>query len=71
MERHFKWLDDQKQSGENRTFTKVSANSVQALDKNKNGDAGDNQTFTPSFEPPRGLEPNGFQAITDEDLLPF
>ena len=61
----------QTKEGENRTFTKVSANSVQALDKNKNGDAGDNQTFTPSFEPPKGLEPNGFQAIDDEDLLPF
>lgn len=60
----------QTQTGENRTFTKVSANSVQALDKNKNGDAGDNQTFTPSFEPPKGLEPNGFQAI-DDDEIPF
>ena len=60
----------QTQTGENRTFTKVSANSVQALDKNKTGDAGDNQTFTPSFEPPRGLDPNGFQAI-DDDEIPF
>ena len=60
----------QTKDGENRTFTKVSANSVQALDKNKNGDAGDNQTFTPSFEPPRGLDPNGFQAI-DDDEIPF
>ena len=60
----------QTQTGENRTFTKVSANSVQALDKNKSENTDNTPTFTPSFEPPGGLDPNGFQAITDEEL-PF
>lgn len=60
----------QTQSGENRTFTKVSANSVQALDKNKSENTENNQTFTPSFEPPGGLDPNGFQVI-DDDEIPF
>ena len=60
----------QTQTGENRTFTKVSANSVQALDKNKSENTDNTPTFTPSFEPPKGLEPNGFQAI-DDDEIPF
>lgn len=60
----------QTQTGENRTFTKVSANSVQALDKNKTGEGQDNPSFTPSFEPPAGLDPNGFQAIEDDEI-PF
>ncbi|GAA0233239.1 single-stranded DNA-binding protein [Metaclostridioides mangenotii] len=63
----------QNQSGEKRTFTKVSTRSVQALDSNKNksensfGD--DSQKFEPSFEP-QGLDPQGFQAIDDDDI-PF
>ena len=55
----------QTQSGENRTFTKVNTRSVQALDyKNKAED------INPSFEPTAGLDPNGFQAIDDDDI-PF
>ena len=54
----------QTQEGENRTFTKVSARNVQALDYAK-----DNSS-KPNFEPTAGLDPNGFQAIDDEDI-PF
>lgn len=55
----------QTQSGENRSFTKVSSGSVQALDY-KSTNQGDNS----SFEPTAGLDPNGFQAIDDDDI-PF
>ena len=68
----------QTQSGENRTFTKVSAKSVQALESNRNrsenaygeGHQGSQPTFEPNFETPQGLDPNGFQAIDDDDI-PF
>lgn len=54
----------QTQDGENRTFTKVSGRSVQALDYPK-----DNQQVTNNITNP-GLDPNGFQAIDDDDI-PF
>ncbi len=54
----------QTQAGENRSFTKVSTGSVQALDYKTNPQ--DN----PSFEPTPGLDPNGFTAIDDDDI-PF
>lgn len=60
----------QTQSGERRTFTKCAAKNVQALDGNKNKTS---EGFKPSFEPsfePAGLEPQGFQAIDDDDI-PF
>ena len=65
------------QTGENRTFTKVSARNVQALDSNRNRtdspypetSRGSEPTFEPSFEP-QGLDPQGFQAIDDDDI-PF
>ncbi|MEF9991501.1 MAG: single-stranded DNA-binding protein [Paraclostridium sp.] len=69
----------QTQSGERRTFTKVSARNIQALDSNKNRSdspypsQNQNQGFEPSFEPsfePTGLDPQGFQAIDDDDI-PF
>lgn len=72
----------QTQSGENRTFTKVNTRSVQALDSNKNKQQNtyneahpeqqqkQSQNFEPSFEPAQGLDPNGFQAIDDDDI-PF
>lgn len=67
----------QTQSGEKRTFTKVSARNIQALDSNKNRsdspNQNQNQGFEPSFEPsfePAGLDPQGFQAIDDDDI-PF
>lgn len=63
----------QNQQGEKRTFTKVSTRSVQALDsknKSENSSFGDSsQSFEPSFEP-QGLDPQGFQAIDDDDI-PF
>ena len=69
---------DIKHNLENRTFTKVSAKSVQALESNKNrsenpygeGHQGSQPTFEPNFEAPQGLDPNGFQAI-DDDEIPF
>lgn len=54
---------------EKRSITKVSAKSVQVLESIKKSEE-NNQTFTPSYEPPRGLDPNGFQAI-DDDEIPF
>lgn len=68
----------QTQSGENRTFTKVSTRAVQALDSNKNksenpyveSHQGSQSNFEPTFEPSQGLDPNGFQAIDDDDI-PF
>lgn len=70
----------QNQSGERRTFTKISAKNVQALDAKKQGGNQQNtgfmpdaQSYEPSFEPsfePTGLDPQGFQAIDDDDI-PF
>lgn len=54
----------QTQDGENRTFTKVSGRSVQALDCPKDNQQGTNNITNP------GLDPNGFQAIDDDDI-PF
>lgn len=54
--------------GEKRRITKVRANSVQFLDTKKS-----KNDSTPSFEPsfqPQGLDPQGFQAIDDDDI-PF
>ena len=62
----------QTQSGENKTFTKVSARNIQALDsKNSNAavSSGQQTDNTPNFEPGQ-LDPNGFQAIDDDDI-PF
>ncbi|RDY25280.1 single-stranded DNA-binding protein [Romboutsia weinsteinii] len=63
----------QTQTGEKRTFTKVSTMSVQALDSNKNKSDNPYPSQAPSFEPsfePQGLDPQGFQAIDDDDI-PF
>lgn len=63
------------QSGENKSFTKVAGKNVKALDSNRNNSQNSQNnfeeppTFEPSFEP-NGLDPNGFQAIDDEDI-PF
>ena len=63
----------QNQAGEKRNATKIRANRVQFLDsKNKSDNSyrGNNNTnFEPSFEP-SGLDPQGFQAIDDDDI-PF
>lgn len=51
-----------------RSITKVRANQVEFLSSNSNSEG--TPTFTPSFEAPAGLDPNGFQAI-DDDEIPF
>lgn len=62
----------QTQSGENKTFTKVSARNVQALDSKNSNAASSGQVDNTSnnFEPNGQLDPNGFQAIDDDDI-PF
>lgn len=52
------------ESGNNRTFTKVHAKNVEFLDSGK-----DKTSNEPQFEP-QGLDPQGFQAIDDDDI-PF
>lgn len=55
----------QTQTGENRTFTKVSAKNVNALDyKNNNGQQQSGNSAS-EYEPP-----SGFQTIDDDDI-PF
>lgn len=53
-----------------RTVTKVRANQVTFLSSKSNNSSEGTPTFTPSFEAPAGLDPNGFQAI-DDDEIPF
>lgn len=53
-----------------RSITKVRANQVAFLSSNNNNNSEGAPTFTPSFEAPQGLDPNGFQAI-DDDEIPF
>jgi len=53
-----------------RTVTKVRANQVTFLSSKSNNSSEGTPTFTPSFEAPVGLDPNGFQAI-DDDEIPF
>lgn len=56
----------QNQAGENRKSFRVNANRVQFLDnKKKDGQASNEPNFEPS-----GLDPQGFQAIDDDDI-PF
>lgn len=56
---------------QSRTITKVRTNQVNFLSSSSNsGSEGGAPTFTPSFEPPNGLDPNGFQTI-DDDEIPF
>ena len=58
------------QTGENRTFTKVSSRNIKPLDYVKNDNSNSNVDTSPSFEPAEGLDPNGFTAIDDEEI-PF
>lgn len=57
---------------QSRTITKVRANQVNFLSTKKSGEnnEGGAPTFTPNFDVPDGLDPNGFQAI-DDDEIPF
>lgn len=57
------------QSGEDKTFTKVSARQIKSLESSKNSSKNNGQTFTPSFEP-QGLDPQGWDAISDSEI-PF
>ncbi|MDR1773799.1 MAG: single-stranded DNA-binding protein [Clostridioides sp.] len=63
----------QDQSGNNKTYTKISARNVQALESKKSvsgvNSSNNTQNFEPTFEP-SGLDPQGFQAIDDDDI-PF
>jgi single-strand DNA-binding protein len=66
----------QTQSGETRRATRVNANRVQFLDTRNKSESSyktNHQGFEPTFEPsfePTGLDPQGFQAIDDDDI-PF
>lgn len=57
--------------GNHRAFAKVFGNNIQFLDSKKNNiddDKNNNPTFEPHFADK--LDPNGFQAIDDDDI-PF
>ncbi|OPJ55436.1 single-stranded DNA-binding protein [Alkalithermobacter paradoxus] len=58
------------QNGEKRTATKIRASRVQFLDtKNRSNNSNKIDGFETSFEP-AGIDPNGFQALDDDDV-PF
>ena len=59
------------QAGQDKTFTKIAVKNIQSLESSKTKEAKENGTFEPSFEPPQGLDPQGFQAIDFQDDLPF
>lgn len=63
-------IDQYEKDGEKRSFTKVKVDRLVFMPTSKGENTENNQTFTPSFEPPKGLDPNGFQAI-DDDEIPF
>lgn len=61
------------EAGDNRKTTRVNGKYVQFLDKKKNGANSEQSEPNPQFEPsfePSGLDPQGFQAIDDDDI-PF
>ena len=66
----------QNQAGETRKATRVNANRLQFLDMRNKSESSykeNHQGFEPNFEPsfaPTGLDPQGFQAIDDDDI-PF
>ena len=62
-------IDNYDKDGEKRSFTKVKIDRVEFL----GGDiksSEDNTGFTPSYQAPNGLDPQGFDSINDDDL-PF
>ena len=62
-------IENYDKDGEKRSFTKVKIDRVEFLGGDtKSND--DNIGFTPSFELSRGLDPQGFESIEDDDL-PF
>lgn len=65
-------IDRYDKDGETRSYTKVKVDKLEFLG-GSNKEAGtdnNNSTFQPSFEPPAVLDPNGFQAINDDEI-PF
>lgn len=63
-------IDQYEKDGEKRSFTKVKVDRLVFMPSAKSEGQDNNPTFTPSFEPPQGLDPNGFQAIEDDEI-PF
>ncbi|WP_409193349.1 single stranded DNA-binding domain-containing protein, partial [Clostridium perfringens] len=64
-------IDTYDKDGETRSYTKVKVDKLVFMPIGKKQELQDNnQTFQPSYEPPKGLDPNGFQAI-DDDEIPF
>ena len=62
-------IENYDKAGEKRSFTKVKIDRLEFLvGDTKSND--DNIGFTPSFKPPAGLDPQGFESIEDDDL-PF
>lgn len=62
-------IDTYDKDGEKRNFTKVKVDRLEFLGgDNKQNE--NNSNFEPSYEPPQGLDPQGFQAIDDDDI-PF
>lgn len=57
------------QSGQDKTFTKIAVRNIQSLESSKTKEVKEDGIFIPSFEP-QGLDPQGFQAIEDDDI-PF
>ncbi len=55
------------QEGNNKSFTFVNVSNLEFIPTGKKKD--NQSTFIPSFEP-QGLDPQGFQAIDDDDI-PF
>lgn len=64
-------IDTYDKDGETRKYTKVKVDRLEFLGGNKKEEVqGESQTFQPNYEPPRGLDPEGFQAL-DDDEIPF
>lgn len=58
-------------TNEAKTYAKIAAKNIESLESNKSKETqGNNKEFEPSFEPPQGLDPQGFTAIDDDDI-PF
>jgi len=62
-------IDNYDKDGEKRSFTKVKIDRVEFLGGDIKSNE-DNTGFTPSYQPPGGLDPQGFDSINDDDL-PF
>lgn len=65
-------IDSYDKDGEKRRFAYIAANRVQFLQTKKDGKAqsANNNVDGPVFDPSFGLDPQGFQAVDDNDI-PF